>query len=188
MEITGTAIPEIKILRPRRFVDDRGYFSESYNATTMAEAGLSWNVAQVNRSFSAAAGTLRGLHFQSPPHGQHKLISVIRGKILDVAVDIRHGSATYGQYVAAALSAERGDQMSIPIGFAHGFCTLETNTEILYLTSDFYSSAHDGGIIWDDPDIGIEWPFSAADITLSDRDQCLPRLSGLTPVFGMEHN
>ena len=158
LDIQPTALPGVLILTLRRFGDARGFFSESWNAKRMAEHGLHFDFVQDNHSLSGTTGTVRGLHFQSPPHAQAKLVRCGRGRIFDVAVDIRRGSPTYGQWTGAELSFDNGRQLLIPEGFLHGFMTLEPDCEIVYKCSDFYAPECDGAVRWDDPDIGIEWP------------------------------
>jgi dTDP-4-dehydrorhamnose 3,5-epimerase len=149
----------VLLIPSRRHGDARGWFTETYNRDTFAALGIECTFVQDNHSLSAAPFTLRGLHFQIPPHGQDKLVRCIQGRIFDIAVDIRRGSPTYGQWVGAELSAENGHQLFIPIGFAHGFLTLEPDCQVTYKCSDTYAPAHDGGIRWDDPAIGIDWPL-----------------------------
>ncbi len=173
LDVQNTAIPEVKIITPRRFQDDRGYFYESYNKERFDKKVAPFNFVQDNVSFSAQKGTIRGLHFQHPPFAQDKLVSVIKGSIWDVAVDIRKDSATYGQYVGAELSAETGQQLLVPAGFAHGFCTLEADTIVSYKVTNFYSAGHDAGIIWNDPHLAIDWPLEHAPV-LSDKDMNNP--------------
>ncbi|HYD69444.1 dTDP-4-dehydrorhamnose 3,5-epimerase [Azospirillum sp.] len=188
MQVIPTAIPEVKLLVPRRFDDDRGWFVETYNRRRLAElAGITEDFVQDNMSLSAAVGTIRGLHFQAPPHAQGKLVGVVAGAVLDVAVDIREGSPNFGRHVAARLSAAEGNQMYVPAGFAHGFCTLEPNTVVSYKVTDVYAPECDGGIAWNDPDLGIDWPVTAERAALSDKDRALPRLADLPPVFRLFH-
>lgn len=182
LDVETTAIPDVKVVKPKRFGDDRGFFSEVFNQKAFAEAGLPVTFVQDNHSWSAKAGTVRGLHFQSPPFAQDKLVRVVRGRILDVAVDIRRASPTYGRSVAVELSAQNWHQLLVPIGFAHGFCTLEPDTEVVYKVSNFYSGAHDHGLAWDDPDLGILWPI-AGDAVTSPKDRTHPRLRELAPYF-----
>src|SRR5262249_52306277 len=155
--VTATAIPEVKVLLPRTFGDTRGNFSETYNTARFGEHGIKLNFVQDNQSWSASLGTVRGLHFQSPPKAQDKLVRVIRGRALDVALDLRRPSPAYGKWVAEELSAKNRKQFLIPAGFAHGFCTLEPDTEVFYKVTDYYSPAHDFGIAWNDPDLAIAW-------------------------------
>ena len=181
MDVEATAIADVKIITPRRFGDHRGFFSEVYNKRALAEAGIELEFVQDNHSLSAEVGTVRGLHFQTPPMAQDKLVRVTRGAVLDVAVDVRTGSPTYGKHVAVELSAENWRQLLVPIGFAHGFCTLEPDTEVMYKVTNYYSAEHDGGVAWDDPALGIEWPVK--DAVLSEKDRGLPRLADLGDVF-----
>jgi len=183
LDVQPTGIPDVKIVTPQRFGDHRGFFSETYNRQRFAEAGICEEFVQDNHSLSAASGTVRGLHFQSRPYAQTKLIRVVRGRILDVAVDIRRSSPTYGKHVAVELSAENGCQLFVPVGFAHGFCTLEPDTEILYKVSAFYSAAHDHGLAFDDPALGIAWPIPPGQAILSDKDRKHPRLAELPSFF-----
>ena len=183
MIVEETAIPAVKILTPRKFGDHRGFFSETYNRETFAKAGLDLTFVQDNHSMSAAVGTLRGLHFQSHPFAQDKLIRVVRGRILDVAVDIRRASPTFGRHVAVELSAQNWQQLLVPVGFAHGFVTLEPDTEVLYKVTALYSGAHDLGLAFDDPTLGIGWPLPAEGPILSDKDRAHPRLSNLPAYF-----
>lgn len=183
MEIEALAIPDVKIIRPRKFGDHRGFFSETYSRRAFQAAGLDFDFVQDNHSLSAEPGTIRGLHFQTEPFAQVKLVRVVRGAILDVAVDIRRGSPTYGRHVSARISAADWNQILIPVGFAHGLCTLEPDTEVLYKVTNFYSPEHDKGLLWNDPDLGIEWPVSDADARLSDKDKVHPRLADLPDWF-----
>ncbi|WP_296707233.1 dTDP-4-dehydrorhamnose 3,5-epimerase [Rhodoblastus sp.] len=181
--VEATAISAVKIITPKKFGDHRGFFSEVYNRKAFAEAGIALEFIQDNHSLSAQVGTLRGLHFQSPPFAQDKLVRVTRGRILDVAVDLRKSSPTYGQHVAVELSAENWRQLLIPIGFAHGFVTLEPDTEVIYKVTNYYSAANDLGLAWDDPDLGIAWPVPPGGVTLSDKDTKHPRLRDLPEIF-----
>ena len=184
MQIERTALADVVILTPRRFGDARGWFCETWNAARMAEAGLDLPWVQDNHSFSAAKGTLRGLHYQSPPRAQDKLVRCTRGAILDVAVDIRSGSPGYGAWVAVELTAENGRQLFVPKGFLHGFLTLTADTEVQYKCSDFYSPAHDGCVRWDDPNLGIDWGVTAP--VLSDKDARAPLLAEIGQPFRWE--
>ena len=172
MQIEETSLSGVLILTPRRFGDARGWFMETWNASRMAEAGLDLAFVQDNHSFSAAKGTLRGLHFQSPPRAQDKLVRCTKGAILDVAVDIRAGSPTYGKWLGVELSAENGRQLLVPKGFLHGFVTLTEDTEVQYKCTDLYSPENDGAVRWDDPAIGIDWGVAAP--ILSDKDAKAP--------------
>ncbi|MEM7546406.1 MAG: dTDP-4-dehydrorhamnose 3,5-epimerase [Pseudomonadota bacterium] len=183
MQIDDTAIPGVKLIIPRRFGDDRGWFSETWNAAAMREMGLEFAFVQDNHSMSAEVGTLRGLHYQSPPFAQTKLVRVARGRVLDVAVDMRPGSPTYLQHLAVELTAVAGEQLLVPRGFLHGFLTLEPATEVLYKVDAPYSGAADGAVRFDDPDIGIDWGMDAAAITLSDKDRAAPLLRDWTNPF-----
>jgi dTDP-4-dehydrorhamnose 3,5-epimerase len=183
VNVIETEIPDIKILSPERFGDHRGFFSETYNRRALAEAGLELDFVQDNDSVSAERGTVRGLHFQIPPFAQHKLVRVVRGAILDVAVDLRRGSPTRGRHVAVQISAEEWNQVFVPAGFAHGFCTLKPDTHIVYKVTSHYSPQHDKGLLWSDPALGIQWPVSAAEAVLSQRDTQWPRLAELPDYF-----
>ncbi|MEW5424694.1 dTDP-4-dehydrorhamnose 3,5-epimerase [Amorphus sp. 3PC139-8] len=183
MEITELAISDVKVLRPKRHGDERGFFSETFNARLIEQAGLPTGWVQDNHSLSRQVGTVRGLHYQTPPFAQDKLVRVVRGRIFDVAVDLRRSSDTYGQYVAEEISAENWCQFFVPKGFAHGFCTLEPDTEVLYKVTDFYAPDHDFGIAWDDPTIGIDWPGVCDPDTLSGRDRTHPHLADLGTIF-----
>ncbi|PJR90229.1 dTDP-4-dehydrorhamnose 3,5-epimerase [Ochrobactrum sp. 695/2009] len=164
-------------ISPRKFGDDRGFFSETYNAKSFAEAGIDLTFVQDNHSYSAARGVVRGLHYQLPPFAQDKLVRVTRGAILDVAVDIRKGSPTFGQWVALEVSSEKWNQILVPKGFAHGFMTLVEHTEVIYKVTNYYSPEHDRSIRFDDPAIGIDWPIAASGVQLSDKDQKAPMLA-----------
>jgi dTDP-4-dehydrorhamnose 3,5-epimerase len=183
MEIIETAIPDVRIVRPRRFADQRGFFSETFNAKPFAAAGMPISFVQDNHSLSRPRGTVRGLHFQIPPFAQDKLVRVVRGAIFDVAVDIRRGSPTFGRSVAVILSAEEWNQLFVPIGFAHGFCTLDDDTEVIYKVTNFYSAENDRGLLWSDPDLAIKWPISEQEAVLSDKDRVLPMLKDLPAYF-----
>jgi len=183
MKVVSLSIPDVKILEPERFGDERGFLSETYNRRTFAMCGIELEFVQDNHSLSRPKGTIRGLHFQSPPFAQGKLVRVVRGSILDVAVDLRQGSPTYGKHVAAVISPNAWNQILIPIGFAHGFCTLEADTEIIYKTTNYYSPEHDRGVLWKDPDLRIEWPVSEEAAVLSSKDRCLPRLCEIVSPF-----
>lgn len=175
MKITETPLDGVVILEPKVFADNRGFFTESYSRKVLEGAGIEAEFVQDNHSLSVPAGTLRGLHFQRPPMEQAKLVRVTAGAVYDVAVDIRLGSATFGKWVGVILSAANHRQLFVPRGFAHGFCTLVPYTEIMYKVDNYYSPEHDAGILWSDPEISVEWPFS--EVTLSDKDRGLPRLA-----------
>jgi dTDP-4-dehydrorhamnose 3,5-epimerase len=175
-----------RVIVPKRHIDDRGWFSETFQELRLREAGISCRFVQDNQSSSKRAGTLRGLHFQLPPAAQAKLVSVVRGRVLDVAVDVRRGSPTFGKHVSIELSAESGRQTYVPVGFAHGFITLEPETVVMYKVSEFYSAAHDGGIFWNDPDIAFPWPFREADVITSEKDGRLPALKEFDSPFAYD--
>jgi dTDP-4-dehydrorhamnose 3,5-epimerase len=170
LEISKTKLEGVLLLTPKRHGDARGYFCETWNKTRMAELGLDYDFVQDNQSLSAEVGTVRGLHFQSPPHAQAKLVRCGRGAFLDVVVDIRKGSPTYGQWLSEELSAENGRQLLIPEGFLHGFITLKPDTEILYKCNDYYSPECDGAVRFDDPEIGVDWGCDISGATLSAKD------------------
>lgn len=173
-------------VRPSRREDGRGYFAETFRADRFADAVGAAAFVQDNESLSAKAGTVRGLHFQSDPFAQGKLVRCTAGALLDVAVDIRRGSPGYGRWVAVELSARGGEQLWVPPGFAHGFCTLEPDTVITYKVTAYYDQASDMGVAWDDPAIGIAWPAIADPATLSPKDRAQPRLADLPPYFAYE--
>jgi dTDP-4-dehydrorhamnose 3,5-epimerase len=176
-------MPVPQRLVPQRFGDDRGWFMESYSQRRLAEAGIGEQFVQDNHSFSAAKGTLRGIHFQTPPHAQAKIVRCLAGAIWDVAVDLRAGSSTYGKWVAAELTAAGGEQLYIPAGFGHGFLTLTDNAEVAYKASDYYAPECDAGLAWDCPDMAIAWPLAGAAPVLSDKDRQLPALAGWNSPF-----
>ena len=179
--ITPLAIPEVLLITPKRHGDGRGWFAETWSRRALAEAGVDADFVQDNQAFNAKKGTLRGLHFQTAPHPQAKLVRVLKGAILDVAVDVRLGSATYGRYVSAELTAEGGEQLFVPRGFAHGYCTLTDDCELFYKVDGLYAPQTEGGVAWDDPDLGILWPLDG-DPVLSDKDKVLPKLRDLGDV------
>ena len=183
MQIRETALPEVKVLTPRRFGDARGWFAETWSAARLAEAGLAYNWVQDNESLSGRAGTLRGLHYQAPPFAQAKLVRVVQGAIRDVAVDARRGAPTFGRWVAEELSAENGAQMLVPRGFLHGFVTLTADTLVLYKVDAPYNAASDGAVAWDDPDLAIDWGLAPGAAILSDKDRGAPRLRDWTSPF-----
>lgn len=183
VEVMPTDLPDVKIVLTKVFVDSRGYFTETYNRKSYAAAGIEDEFVQDNLSLSVEAGTVRGLHFQTPPFAQAKLIRVGRGRILDIAVDLRRTSPTYGRHVAVELSAENRLQLWIPVGFAHGFCTLEPNTEVCYKVTEYYSMTHDQGIAWNDPALGIKWPVDSDRVILSEKDTRYPPLGELPAFF-----
>jgi dTDP-4-dehydrorhamnose 3,5-epimerase len=171
------------VITPRKIADARGFFSETYRADQAAAHAVPTAFVQENHVYSTTRGVLRGLHFQVPPHGQGKLVRVTRGRILDVAVDIRDGSPTFGRHVAVELSAENWRQLWVPVGFAHGYLTLEDDTEVLYKTTDYYAPQADRGIAWNDPALGIDWGVAADAVTLSEKDRKQPRLGDIGVVF-----
>jgi dTDP-4-dehydrorhamnose 3,5-epimerase len=178
-------IPGVLLISGRRFADARGHFMETYRAREFEALGVAARFVQDNQAFSAAAGTLRGLHFQRPPFAQAKLVRVLCGAIFDVAVDIRRGSPTFGRWAGARLAAG-GDQLFVPAGFAHGYCTLEPGTEVLYRCDGYYAAEAEGGIHFADPALAIAWPVAAADIIASERDRALPKLADIVSPFAME--
>lgn len=175
----------IILFAPRRFGDSRGWFSENFNARREVRNGIDVDFVQDNQSSSASVGTIRGIHFQRPPHAQAKLVRCSRGSLIDYAVDLRRGSPTYGQYRSAELSADNGQQFFIPIGFGHAFVTLEPATEICYKVSDFYDPECDGGIRWDCPELAIGWPL-VGPVVLSDKDAALPTLADFDSPFNYD--
>jgi dTDP-4-dehydrorhamnose 3,5-epimerase len=178
-------IPEVKILRPVRHEDSRGFFSEIYNHQAITKAGIHLDIVQENLAYSKQANTVRGIHFQTPPFAQAKLVQVVRGAIFDVAVDLRAGSPTYGHFVSAEISAANWNQILIPEGFGHGLCTLEPDTQVIYKVTAHYSHEHDAGIRWDDSEIGINWPLTDTPL-LSDKDEALPLLKDFDTPFTYE--
>ncbi len=184
MNIQSLAIPDVKILTPHVFKDSRGYFMETFNAEAFSAVSLEpLHFIQDNHSFSTAIYTVRGLHYQSPPHAQGKLIRCSKGRILDVAVDIRTGSPTFGQHVSAELSESNAQQLWVPAGFLHGFATLEPNTEVQYKCTNLYAPACDGNVLWNDPDLNIDWGFDPKRACLSDKDTCAPKFIDFKSPF-----
>lgn len=183
LEVRSLELEGLVEIRPKRFSDDRGFFSEVWREDAMAEAGLDVHFVQDNHSYSKARGVLRGMHFQSPPAAQEKLVRVSRGAVFDVAVDVRPGSATYGQWAGLVVSAREWNQLYIPKGFAHGFVTLEDDTEVMYKVSAAYAPELDRAIRFDDPAIGIDWPIDRGSVTLSDKDRSAPLLSEIDTGF-----
>jgi dTDP-4-dehydrorhamnose 3,5-epimerase len=181
--VENLAIPAVKIIRPEKHGDDRGFFSETYSYRDFVAAGIKLEFVQDNHALSVQQGTVRGLHFQSPPFAQDKLVRVARGSIYDVAVDLRVGSPTFGRHAGVRLSANSWNQILVPIGFAHGLVTLEPDTEVLYKVTSYYSPKHDKGILWNDPALGIDWPISTSDALLSARDKEHPKLEALPEYF-----
>lgn len=180
---TPLDLPGVLLVRPRRFEDRRGYFMETYCAPVFAENGAPGAFVQDNQSGAASRGTVRGLHFQAPPHAQAKLVRVLKGAIYDVAVDIRRCSPTYGRWCASELSAAGGEQIYVPRGFAHAFCTLEDDTHVAYKVDDYYAPGAEGGLRWDDPDLAIDWPAGAGEAALSERDLAWPAFETFDSPF-----
>lgn len=183
MKVDRTNVLDVLAVIPQRFGDERGFFCESYSKRRFEEIGLSFDFVQDNYSISAKAGTVRGLHFQAPPHAQTKLVRCGRGRLLDIAVDIRKGSPTYGQWTSAEMSFENGVQLLIPHGFLHGFVTLEPDTEIIYKCDDYYAPECDGAVRFDDPDIGVDWGIDPLEAILSDKDRAAPFLKDFDSPF-----
>lgn len=181
--VTPLAIPEVLLLQPRRFADARGYFVETFSRRQFEEAGIGCDFVQDNQSLSLRRGTVRGLHFQVPLHSQAKLVRVLVGSVFDVAADLRRGSPTFGRWCGVTLTAEKGNQLFVPHGFAHGFCTLEPNTEVAYKVDDYYAPQCEAGLIWNDPYLGIDWPIEADEAVLSEKDAVLPRLADFETPF-----
>ncbi|GAN77065.1 dTDP-4-dehydrorhamnose 3,5-epimerase [Acidisphaera rubrifaciens] len=186
MKVERLGLGDVMLLTPPRYGDNRGFFSETWNAARAAEAGITGTFIQDNHSMSATVGTIRGLHLQIAPSEQGKLVRVVRGAIWDVAVDIRHGSPTYGRHVAAELSAENWQQLWIPPGFLHGFCTLLPDTEVIYKVTGPYDRAAERGVIWNDPDLALPWPVPSSGPVLSEKDTVLPRLAECPVWFRVE--
>lgn len=177
----------VTVISARRFVDERGWFSETYSARRLLANGVDCPFVQDNQSFSAAAATIRGIHFQAPPHAQAKLVRCLKGRIMDYAVDLRRGSPTYGQSAGAELTAENGQQLFVPIGFGHAFITLEPEVEVAYKVSDFYAPECEGGLIWNDPTIGIDWPLPpGVSPVVSAKDARLPSLQAFDSPFAFD--
>ena len=183
MHFEPLSLPGLVLIRPTRHGDARGWFSEVWRRDQWEAAGVKADFIQDNQSFSAQTGTVRGLHFQLPPFAQAKLVRVVSGRVLDVAVDLRRSSPGFGKSVAVELSAEGGEQLFIPAGFAHGFCTLEPNSGLAYKVDAYYSAAHDRGLRWNDPAFGIQWPVGEADAVLSAKDKVQPSFAELTDMF-----
>lgn len=179
MKIEPMAISEVLLITPARHGDERGWFSETYRQSALVEAGFTGVFVQDNHARSTRRGTLRGLHFQRAPHAQDKLVRCVRGTIFDVAVDIRPGSPTFGRWVGAELSADDGRQLLAPRGFAHGYCVLSDEAEVVYKVTDYYSPDHEGALLWRDPAVGVEWPLAPDEIRCNDRDAAAPVLAEL---------
>lgn len=183
LHVIATEIADVKLIVPRIYRDHRGFFSETYNKAGLAALGKNLEFVQDNHSLSVERGVVRALHFQIPPFAQDKLVRVVRGSVFDVAVDIRRGSPTYGKHVTRVISAADWNQFLVPAGFAHGFCTLEANTEVIYKVTNYHSPGHDRGLLWNDPDLGIAWPISENEAILSDKDRELPKFSEFPAYF-----
>ncbi|MFK7917241.1 MAG: dTDP-4-dehydrorhamnose 3,5-epimerase [Ilumatobacter sp.] len=181
MEVVPTMLGDVIEFRPRRFGDDRGWFAETWKRSVFEDAGIDADFIQDNESVSAPEATVRGLHYQLAPHAQSKLVRVVSGSILDVAVDIRRDSPTFGQHVTVTLTAEKGNQLFVPAGFAHGFWTLEPDVHVTYKVTGVYSPDHERSIRWDDPALGIDWPGS--DAILSAKDAVAPLLADQPDLF-----
>jgi len=183
LEVRCLEIPDIKIIQTGRVSDDRGYFCETFRRSAFAEKGILVDFVQDNQSSSDKVGTVRGLHFQRPPFAQAKLIRVLSGAILDVVVDLRRSSATFGKHIAVKLDSKTGEQLFVPKGFAHGFCTLQPDTVVFYKVDQVYAPSHDGGLYWADPALAIEWPVTTVEAKMSPKDRSLPRLDQLAAIF-----
>ena len=186
MQIVETEIADVKLIKPVRHMDSRGFFSEVFKESVLRDLGIDIHFVQDNHSLSANKGVVRGLHFQIPPFAQAKLLRVTAGSIFDVAVDIRWGSPSFSHHVAAVLSASDWNQIFIPEGFAHGYCTLEPDTEVIYKVSAYYSAEHDRGLLWNDPALGIAWPIPPDEVLTSDKDRKHPVLSRVPRFFRYE--
>lgn len=185
LNVEQLAIPEVKLITPRRFGDDRGYFSETYNSRRFDELVGALNFVQDNESYSAEQYTVRGLHYQAPPHAQDKLVRVLKGSILDVAIDVRKGSKTFGQHVSATISAENGCQILVPTGFLHGFITLEPETLVAYKVTDFYDQPSEGSVHWYSPSLGIDWGVEESAGKLSEKDAAAPDFGSFDSPFSL---
>lgn len=183
MKVDSLDISGVFLFSPQKHGDHRGFFSETFRQSVFASVVPATELVQDNHSLSAETGTLRGLHFQTPPHSQGKLVRCPRGRVLDVIVDLRRGSPTYGQHIKVELSSENWQQLWVPAGFAHGFCTLEPDSEFVYKVSDYYSAECDSGLAFDDPDLGIDWPFTRADLHISDKDKALGAFADFDTPF-----
>lgn len=183
MEITRLDIPDVVLMKPRRFADDRGYFAETWNGKRLSEAGFDFTFVQDNEPYSVKANTVRGLHYQAPPNAQAKLVRVVRGAVLDVAVDIRRGSPHFGKWVSATLTAAEGEQLLVPRGFLHGFITLQDDTLVSYKVDSYYAADCDGAIRFDDPLLAIDWEIDPKDAVLSKKDDDAPAFAGFETPF-----
>lgn len=182
MNIERTSIADVLIIRPRKFTDERGFFAPLFRQSDLERAGVAHGWVQENQSRSHRKGTVRGLHYQRPPFAQAKLVRVIRGAAMDVCVDLRPGSSTFGQHVSTELTSDNLVQVYIPAGFAHGFCTLNDDTEVVYKASAPWSEAHEAGILWNDPALAIVWPTSAGGVTINARDRVWPTIQAAVPA------
>ena len=182
MEVEISSLSGVVLLTPKRFGDDRGYFSETWNRAALVDAGINDDFVQDNESSSANRFTFRGFHFQRPPNAQAKLVRVLRGAVLDVVIDVRKGSPSFGQHLSVELSSANGRQIYIPVGFAHGFLTLHPETVVLYKASNYYAPADENGIRYDDPHLGISWPATMDQLTINERDQGWPGLAEIEPL------
>ena len=183
MDVTTTSIPGVLLVKPRYINDTRGYFVETFNVRKARDLGLPTEFVQDNQALSHKRGTVRALHFQLPPHMQAKLVRVVRGSIYDVAVDLRAGSPTYGRWTATTLTGQGGEYLFIPHGLAHGYCTLQDDTEVAYKVDDYYAPECERGLAWNDPTLAIDWPISAAEALLSDKDRALPQFADFVSPF-----
>ncbi len=179
-------LPDVTIIEPKRHKDTRGFFSEVWNARDFAAIGVDAAFVQHNHARSEVAGTLRGFHYQAPPHAQGKLVRVIQGEIFDVVVDIRRGSPTFGRWASIELSAENWRQIWVPEGFAHAYYTCVPGTEVIYSTTRYYAPEHEFGLAWDDPELSVSWPFDKHAVVLSERDRHWPKLAELQTHFGYD--
>src|SRR5689334_25406235 len=186
MDARDLGLPGLLLLKPRRFADSRGYFVETYSERTLSGIGIAARFVQDNQSSSANRGTIRGLHFQLPPAAQAKLVRVLQGSVYDVAVDLRTGSPAYGRWTGVTLTADGGEQLFVPRGFAHGFCTLEPDTVLAYKVDEFYAPASDSGLIWNDPTLAVDWPVGPDEAVLSDKDLRLGRFKDFVSPFKYE--
>jgi len=183
LKVNPLEIPDVKIITTARYSDARGYFTETYNRRSFLDAGITADFVQDNQSLSVSEGTVRGLHFQAPPYAQAKLVRVIQGAILDVAVDVRRGSSTYGKWVSARLTAEGGEQIFVPRGFLHGFATLAPDTVVAYKVDNLYDPASDGSVVWNDPDLQINWMTDPTAAVVSDKDSAAQRFADFVSPF-----
>ena len=181
--VAAEGLPAVRVITPRRHQDSRGFLSEVWREDALTEAGIAVRFVQENHAASRATGTIRGLHFQIGPAAQAKLVRCPRGSVFDVAVDIRHGSPTFGRHTGIVLSAKNWKQLYVPEGFAHGYCTLEPDTEVMYKVTAYYDPASERGLVWDDPEIGIAWPVRPDQAILTERDRMFPRLAELPDFF-----